>query len=242
MEDESFKGQSRHALILGLSLIAAASIASATFYAVKSFDNALSVTGSAKQRIVSDSVKWVGSFTRSVPVSELKSGYGQIDQDAKAVVAYLKGEGLSDAAVVVSPVMLEEPYKYNPGMAQEYTLRQTVEVRSEDVQKIAALAKDVRPLVDKGLIFSTQSLEFYYTKLPELRVELLSAAVKDAQDRAAKIAASTGKGVGNLKAASMGVVQVLPINSTDVSDYGAYDTSSIEKEVMVTVKTTFVLK
>ncbi len=40
----------------------------------------------------------------------------------------------------------------------------------------------------------------------------------------------------------MGVVQVLPPSSTEVSDYGAYDTSSIEKEVMVTVKASFRLR
>jgi hypothetical protein len=37
-------------------------------------------------------------------------------------------------------------------------------------------------------------------------------------------------------------VQVLKVNSTDVSDYGAYDTSTIEKEVMVTITAVFNLK
>jgi hypothetical protein len=32
---------------------------------------------------------------------------------------------------------------------------------------------------------------------------------------------------------------VLAPNSIDVSDYGQYDTSSVEKEVMITVRTTF---
>ncbi len=40
----------------------------------------------------------------------------------------------------------------------------------------------------------------------------------------------------------MGVVQVLSEGSIDVSDYGTYDTSKIDKEVMITVKTTFGLK
>jgi hypothetical protein len=40
----------------------------------------------------------------------------------------------------------------------------------------------------------------------------------------------------------MGVVQVMPIGAVEISDYGSYDTSGIEKEVMITVKTVFGLK
>jgi hypothetical protein len=40
----------------------------------------------------------------------------------------------------------------------------------------------------------------------------------------------------------MGVVQVMPAGTIDVSDYGMYDTASIDKDIMITVKTTFSLK
>ncbi|MDD4995997.1 MAG: SIMPL domain-containing protein, partial [Patescibacteria group bacterium] len=81
-----------------------------------------------------------------------------------------------------------------------------------------------------------------YTKLPELRISLLAEAIKDAKARAEKIAESSGKRIDVIKSASIGVVQVLPVNSVEISDYGAYDTSSIEKEVMVTVKASFNMK
>jgi hypothetical protein len=89
------------------------------------------------------------------------------------------------------------------------------------------------------VLFSTQSLEYTYSKLPELRVSLLKDAMTDARARANSIASSDGKGVGALTSASIGVVQVLSPSSTSVEDYGAYDTSSIEKEVMVTVRASF---
>jgi hypothetical protein len=71
---------------------------------------------------------------------------------------------------------------------------------------------------------------------------MLTEAIKDAKARAEKIANSSGKRVGVIKSASMGVVQVLSPNSVDVSDYGTYDTSTINKEVMVTVKALFTIK
>jgi hypothetical protein len=48
--------------------------------------------------------------------------------------------------------------------------------------------------------------------------------------------------VGSIRSASMGVVQVLSPQSIEISDYGSYDTSSVEKEVMVTVKAAFSLR
>ena len=106
----------------------------------------------------------------------------------------------------------------------------------------AEISKNIQPLIEKGVIFSTQSLEFTYTKLPEERVAMLGDAIKDAKARAASLAQSSGKLVGQLKSASSGVVQVTSANSTDVSDYGFYDTSKIEKNIMMTVKASFTLK
>ena len=85
-------------------------------------------------------------------------------------------------------------------------------------------------------------MEYYISSLPELRVSLLGEAVKDAESRANSLAEASGKRVGKLKSASSGVVQVLSTNSTDISDYGSYDTSQINKQVMVTVKASFTLK
>lgn len=227
-------------LILGLSLIAAAGVCSYTFYRVRALDNTLTVTGSAKQRISSDKVKWTSMFSRTVPEGDLKLGYSQMKADQQQVTKLLEGEGLTAAEIDISPVQLEEPFKYNPGAAREYNLRQTVTIQSDNVAKITGLAKDTR-LIDAGVIFASQNLEYYFSKLSDLRVSLLADAVKDAQARAAKIAESTGKRVGGLKSASMGAVQVLQVNSTDVSDYGSYDTSTIDKEVMVAVRAAFVL-
>ena len=56
------------------------------------------------------------------------------------------------------------------------------------------------------------------------------------------IATAGGNSVGAIKSASSGVVQVLAPNSVEVSDYGQYDTSKIDKEIMVTVKATFEIK
>ena len=114
---------------------------------------------------------------------------------------------------------------------------------TNDVQKISDLSKNTSSLVtEKGVLFSTSSLEYYYSNLPAIRVELLANAVGDAKARAEQLAKAGGKSIGPLQSASSGVVQVMAPNSVEVSDYGMYDTSSINKEIMVTVKASFEIK
>lgn len=225
--------------ILGLCLIIDTTIVSYVLLDIKKLNDTLSVTGSAKQQITSDSVKWRASFIRNVLQSDIKSGYVQMKKDEDAVKKFLLDNGLKAENFNISPVFMNEVYKQNDSAPKEYNLQQTVEISSADVQKITDLTKNIQPLVDQGLIFSTQSIEYFTSKLPELRVSLLSNAIKDAKERAQKIAESSGKKVGAIQSANMGIVQVTPVNSVDISDYGSYDTSSIEKEVMVTVKTVF---
>jgi len=233
-------------VILGIFFIVGISWVNNTWLEVKASDNSLSVTGSAKKTVTSDIAKWSSSFSRKVTEEELKNGYATMKADEAIVSKFLKNNKVEDGEITISPVSLQKEYNYAKDQSvdapQEYTLMQTVLVQSSDIEKIKNLSKSAQGIIDQGVIFSSGSPEYYYTKLPEARVELLPDAMKDAQARADSIAGTTGKKVGTLKAASVGVVQVTQPNSVDISDYGNYDTSTVEKEVMVTVKASFTLK
>jgi hypothetical protein len=229
-------------IILGLSIIISFSIASFTFYKLRGA-NDISTTGSATKEYTSDTVKWTSTITRNVTLATVKTGYAQMASDLVAVKSFLSGSGVPDASVDISPIFMNQVYDNNTSQVDKnYSLVQNITVNSNDVQKIADLSKNTASLVNQGILFSTASLEYYYSKLPDARVALLSDAIADAKARATKLAQAGGKNIGALQSASSGVVQVLAPNSADTSDYGTYDTSSIEKNIMVTVKTSFELK
>lgn len=229
-------------IFIAIALIISTIIGAYTFYRIRSFDNTLTVTGSATKQVVSDHVKWVGVINHIVKVSGLKAGYANMASDLANVQAFLKDKNISSDQIVISPVFMDQNYDQPQGAEKTYTLRQTIDINSSDVSGITEIAKNIGPLIEKGVIFSTQSLEYTYTKLAEERVALLSDAIKDAKARASKLASSSGKNVGQLKSASSGVVQVLSANSLDVSDYGSYDTSKVDKNIMLTVKASFTLE
>lgn len=230
---------SRSALVLGLCLVLSAVIASATFYVVRRPAGSISVTGSARLSVQSDSVVWRGSFSRVESISHIRRGYGAMRHDAEVVVAFLKSAGVAEDQYILAPVRLEELYEQNSGVEKRYTLRQDFTVNSPDVAGVTLAASDPKPVLDQGVLLNTYGLEYYYSKLPEARVSLLGEAVKDARRRAGEIAAAGGAGVGALKNASSGVVQVLAPQSRNVSGFGAYDTGTIPKDIMLTVRAEF---
>jgi uncharacterized protein len=233
------------AIILGLALIVSASVFGGFYYSAISTNSSkdtLSVTGSTKTHVTSDQAKLVLNLTQTVLSTDLSTGYRTIAHDLGLAKELLRKANVPDTEITESPVSMNQVYDQNNTAQVRYQLFQTVTVQSNDVKKITDLYKQIPSLAEQGAIVSVQSLEYYYSKLPDLRVSLLSDAVKDAKARAEKIAQGTGRHVASVQSASIGVVQVLQPNSVDVSDYGSYDTASIDKDVMVTVKASFRLQ
>ncbi|MEI8339755.1 MAG: SIMPL domain-containing protein [bacterium] len=230
-------------VILAAGLLLSSLIFSLFFYASRATGDVLTVTGSAKVAVKADKVKWQTSFSRIVSPSNIKDGYTQMDKDLVVMKAFFKNNGIDEKKLEISPILMNENYDYQKTANQrDFTLRQNIILNSTDVDKITAVAKNTKSIVEKGVIFNPNQPEYYFSDLPKVRVELQSSAVKDALVRAESLVGETGRKVGGLKTASAGVVQVMPENSLDVSDYGSYDTSTIKKEVTMTVRATFNLK
>jgi hypothetical protein len=124
-----------------------------------------------------------------------------------------------------------------------YSLTQNIIVESDNVQVIKELSLDAPSALSLlGVQVQTISVDFFYTKLASIRAELLEEASKNAKERAQAIAKSTGNKIGSVKDASQGVFQVTQKNSTDVSDYGSYDTSTVDKKITAIVRASFEVK
>lgn len=234
------------ALLLGLSVVIGTVVVTRTIEYVKTFNTSLlTATGSAEQLVTSDTVKWTGDFFVNTDAASLQAGYSEMENAKAAVLEFLKNNDLPDDAITVAPVVMNQNYvdcKVNPeacAKGPSYRLSQTVIVESNDVRKVTAVAGDLGPLIRQGVMFTTQSLEYFYSKLPEIRAQLLAAATKDAQQRAEQIAKSTGGTVGQLVSLTTQPLQLTPVNSNRTSNSGTYDTSTIDKKLTAIVQASF---
>ena len=229
--------------LLVVTLIGLAYFGSQVIYNLKLADDTIEVTGSAKETVVADTGRLVINLEAKTGLQNQEAGVKSLEVAVATISKYLTDKKLVD---IETPAGSSNATYFYPERGEAiqtgYSLTRSVIVRGSDLEALGQLANNVTPLSGTGYTVSVYGLELTYSKLDEMRVNLLSAAIADAKDRAEAIAQNTGRSVGPLRNATGGVVQVLSKDSVDVSDSGSYDTSSMNKDVMVTARVTFGLK
>ena len=163
------------------------------------------------------------------------------------MAALLREYGIDDAEIGFATVGVQTEYKktdkgISTGEIEQHILTASFAVTSTNVERIARLAIDAAGLIEKGVELNSESPEYYVSDLNQCKLELLGEATRNARERAEQLAKNTGSAVGPLRSASQGVFQITPVNSTETSDYGTYDTRTVEKVVRAVVTVEFAVK
>lgn len=227
--------------ILGLSLILASVVFGAFFYKSRQTEKSISVVGSTTQRYESDIVKWRITLSRTTGPDNIKDGYTQLKTDLQTVTDLLVTEGIPVKDITVQPINTEQTFNQNATLTG-YRVYQSLNVISGDVSKVESIALNPELFVAKGVLPQSSSLEYYFSKLSEIKKALLAKATLDAKYRAVEIAKSTGDRIDKIQSARAGVFQITEPYSTDVNDYGIYNTASREKDITVTVNAAFTMR
>ncbi len=235
---------------VGLVAVAVAIVVSAVLLGSAARDvgrktDVIEVTGSARRPIMADLGIWKGTVTVQSPT--VAGSYAEVSGYGSRVRAWLKARGLPDSVITLRPVETNRMMAVNSdgqetGQVAGYKVSQRVEVRLFDPRAIETLARDAGALAGEGIPLEASAPEYLYTKLAELRIQMMGEATRDARARADVISKAAGADVGSVRSASTGVVQITPRYSTEVSDYGMNDVTSIEKDITTVVKVTFSLK
>ena len=241
MSDERSKNP-LWSLALPVAIIIATLIGGWFFVKGKRGDQTITVTGSAKRKITSDSVVWRAGVSYQAPA--LADAYRSLSEAVPKVKAYLVSKGIQENQITVSSISSQSLHGRNSDGSESseisgYSLRQELEIRSNEVEKISKIAREATELINQGILIESMAPEYTFTQLGGLKIEMLAEAAKDAKTRADKIAESTGSSIGSIRSARMGVLQITPPGSTDVSDSGMYDTTSIDKEITAVVNIGF---
>ncbi|MCX6165794.1 MAG: SIMPL domain-containing protein [Ignavibacteriae bacterium] len=252
--DNTYKnGYSALAVILALGFIIGAFIISNTWKKVSRGSVTITVTGAASKDIKSDLGIWEGSFSNESAV--LTDAFAKLKESNKKVKDYLVSKGYTDDKIKFSAISTttlyeskqQNSYDYNysgkktsnSGKAIGYRLSQEVSVESPDVDKIDLLSREVTELINQGVEINSNPPRFLYTKIGDLKIEMIGLATQDAKNRAEQIAKSTDNKVGEVRMSKTGVMQINAKNESQVSDYGMNDNSSLEKTITSVVNISF---
>ena len=242
MADERFGPGVGAGVALAIGLVLASVIGGWAFVKGKRGDQTITVTGSARKRIKSDLVIWKAGVSYQAPV--LADAYRSLAENVPRVKSYLIGKGIPENQITISSISSQTLHARSDqgedtGTITGYSLRQELEVRSTDVDKIAQIAREATELINQGILLESMAPAYHYTKLGEEKITMLAEAAKDAKVRAEKVAESTGSSIGSVRTARMGVLQITPADSNEVSDSGMNDTSSLDKDITAVVNVGF---
>ena len=209
-------------------------------FASRSSDG-ITVTGSAKTTATADNAVWVLNVSLSSPT--VATAVNKVDADVAALSQYLTKGGIPADALTLGAVATFANEEYSNGNATgrilSYRATREVTVRSTDVQLVAKLSQGIGTLLATGINANNYGPQYYISHLPELRPQLMAEAMKDAKVRAEALTKAVGGNIGSLVNVKAGPIQITTPDSTMTADYGAYDTSTIEKTVTATVSVTF---
>ncbi len=233
-------------LLLGLIVVAIAVVITAFVIAgairdVERARDTITVTGSARQPITSDLVSW--NLSISAQDADPAVAARRLRSEEASVRRFLRTGGLDDGDVREPPLQTEQVSARVPGRPRErrteYLLTQSFTVDSRDVDTVEDVSGNVTDLLEQGIPVSVDPLSYVSTRLALARRKALERATADAHRRAETIVKGIGSDLGGVRKASLGVYQIVPRNSTEVSDYGINDTSSRDKDVIAVVTVTF---
>lgn len=246
-------------IALAIAGVWSTSIVMNTYYSVKikPETRTIKVVGSAKKRIVSDLIEWEAMLEARAP--DRTAAYKLLRDHREKTVAFLEGQGIKPNEIQPQSATFEEEFdvteefKVFPGAKEAtriekrtfkgYVTRERIVVRSTDVQRVEKASREVTSLLELGLSISSGAPSYFYTRLGELKIEMLAAAGKDARARADNILRSTGSaGIKRVIDANMGIININPANSTETSYEGNNDRTSYEKDIITIVRAEFELE
>jgi hypothetical protein len=225
-------------LIIGISLILCAFVVRSTMIKVKGFGSTIQVTGAAFKPITSDFAIWEASIQTNA--MDIAPGYVKMKKDLDLVKAFLAENGFAENQIEIGAVQVNQLYD-REGRPSQYSLNQSVKVQLADVPRMSQLGIKASILLEKGVNLGFQNVRYIYNKIEDAKIEMIKAATENAKLRAEQLANTAGKNIGAPTSARVGVFQIRPLHSQEVSDYGMNDVTSVEKEIVCTVQISFLI-
>ena len=235
------------AIALAIALPLSASIAIGGVKDIKQARNTLVVTGSARYPISANLATWHldASAQASTPSAAIKALRGKVAR----IGAFLAEGGITPDAISKPPIGVQQVFVNVPTGLKKPAFRrvpawhvsQAFAIETTQIDTLVHTASQVGDLLAGGTDVSVSSIEYLSTKLTSAKFAALKLAVADARKRASTIADGLNAKLGPVQKTTLGVYQITPRNSTEVSDYGIDDVTSRLKDVESVVTVTFLV-
>jgi hypothetical protein len=177
---------------------------------IKSLDRTVTVKGLSEREVPADIAIWPITFQEAG--NDLNGLFSSIQQKNALVVDYLQNLGVKTEEISVSPPGILDKqaagYSGSDTFKFRYSGDSTITVYSENVGNIREAMNRLVELGKQGIAFARQGYqtqtEFIFTKLNDIKPEMIEEATKNAREVAEKFARDSNSTLGKIKRASQG--------------------------------------
>ncbi len=208
----------------------------------KSYDRFVTVKGLAQKDVVADLVLWPISYTETG--NDLSTLQATMETRGANVITFLKKYGVADSEIELQQVnvqdLMAQGYRQDNVQDSRYILTQTYMVRTPNVEAVYKASQNVGELVKQGIVLAQGSAgpTYLYTKLNDIKPEMIAQATQNAREAADQFAKDSGQKVGEIRTAYQGIFQILARDDT----YAVSEPQQMNKTVRVVSTIDFYLK
>ena len=200
------------------------------------FDRYVSVKGLAEQTVKADQSIWQISVGYSA--NDLNSLYQGIANSQKLVKGFWIAEGFKANEIDLQPAYVtdNQAYNYSNGnrTGPRYTASASLLLITPDVDRVKASSQNLNTLVQKNVVLSSSTINYYFNSLNTIKPKMLDAATANAEAAAEAFAKNSHSRLGGIREASQGQFTISDDNSNGIS--------SINKKVRVVTSVDYFLK
>lgn len=194
-------------------------------------ERSVTVRGLAERDVTADLATWTIAYASTG--SDLANVRAEVEQNTNAVRAYFKGLGFPDDALSATGAGVNQ---YTNNGIPNITITQRMQLRTTDIERAQRAVANQFDLVRRGVTLQEGSaMSYSFTKLNDIKPEMVAAATKDARAAAEQFAKDSGTGVGGIKSATQGYFSIEPRDGDASGGYGAADTPFKKVRVVTTV-------
>ena len=216
--------------ILAIGMIAGGYLLGDGLTRARMADRSVTVRGLAERDVMADLATWTISYSASA--GDLSSAQASVDRDTAAIRAFF--EELGFPADALQPTGVNVSSFVNDGIPT-FTVRQRMTLRTTDIERAQRAVRRQFDLVRRGVLLEEGSgMAYTFTKLNDIKPEMVAAATKNAREAAEQFANDSGTGVGGIKQATQGYFEI-NARDGDGGGWGVADTPFKQVRVVTTI-------
>lgn len=214
-------------VVLSLSIALAGWFVGMGVQNIRTADRFVTVKGVAEREVKADLALW--PIQLAVTDNDLAAAQTRLSQNASRVVAFLRENGVDSTEIELQTLrvtdIMANPFRSEQRTGTRFILQQTVNVRSDDPDRVQATSQKVGELVNAGVVLTSGpewgpgGPSYLFRKLNDLKPAMIAEATAEARKAAEQFAKDSKSGLGGIHRANQGVFVILPRDAAG-SDQG----------------------